>query len=171
MNCRRAAKVILRWGTTAAAVLIAGLWVGSGRWTCFAFQHYNYNMSSFVPLARGAIVSVGEVFFEFERWDNRLNSTPEWRFGLTPHNRWNSRDVAWNWNSSWCLRIQGSTIICSAPLWAPFLLAAAPASILWRGEIIARRRRRAGLCKKCGYSRDSLAPDAKCPECGTAGSR
>ncbi len=50
----------------------------------------------------------------------------------------------------------------------PFLLAAAPASFLWRAEIIARRRSRAGLCKNCGYSRDTLAPNTKCPECGTA---
>jgi hypothetical protein len=59
------------------------------------------------------------------------------------------------------------------PLWAPFLLTAAPAGFLWRGEIIARRRRRAvaqGKCGGCGYDRDGLARDAKCPECGAGGS-
>ena len=31
----------------------------------------------------------------------------------------------------------------------------------------AWRRRRAGQCVRCAYDRCGLAPDAKCPECGT----
>jgi hypothetical protein len=52
------------------------------------------------------------------------------------------------------------------PHWLPMLIAAgAPA--LWCGRSRRRRaRRRAGLCKACGY--DLRATPGRCPECGAA---
>jgi hypothetical protein len=79
-----------------------------------------------------------------------------------------NQPIWWYWGFDYERHKEGEEFY--VPLWAPFLLAAAPAGFLWRGEVIARRRRRTGLCKTCGYSRASLAPDAKCPECGAGGS-
>lgn len=52
------------------------------------------------------------------------------------------------------------------PLWVPAAAAFVGAGAGWRLEVLARRR--AGLCRHCGYSREGLAPGAVCPECGGA---
>lgn len=52
------------------------------------------------------------------------------------------------------------------PLWAPLLVVLLPAAIMWRGDLIVRRRRRAGLCASCGYDRRGLVGTTPCPECG-----
>jgi hypothetical protein len=57
--------------------------------------------------------------------------------------------------------------VISIPLWVPLLAAATPASLLWRSDIKAHRRK-PNVCWRCSYDRAGLAPDAKCPECGSA---
>ncbi|MHC4066867.1 MAG: hypothetical protein ACYSUI_20515 [Planctomycetota bacterium] len=56
-------------------------------------------------------------------------------------------------------------------LWAPFVLFAAwPAIALIcfvRGQLRRSRRRRKGLCLRCGYNLTGL-PEPRCPECGAA---
>ena len=52
------------------------------------------------------------------------------------------------------------------PLLAPILLATAGVTLLWRWDL--RSRRRAGHCPSCNYDHRGLAPNAPCPECGTA---
>ena len=53
------------------------------------------------------------------------------------------------------------------PVWvfaAPLALATA---LLWRSELAARRRARAGLCPTCHYDLAATPAGAPCPECGT----
>lgn len=66
-----------------------------------------------------------------------LRFLPRWRF--------------WSWDA-WSVAI---------PLWAPLGLAAGWTAWAWWP------RRVPGVCRKCGYARAGLGPDAPCPECGT----
>jgi hypothetical protein len=68
----------------------------------------------------------------------------------------------------------GSSILGCATPWL-LIVTALPAAVMWWPEIPAARRRsrlHAGLCPACGYDRRGLsAPDAPCPECGSAPAR
>lgn len=50
------------------------------------------------------------------------------------------------------------------PHWLPLVAFASP----WLAHALGvrARRRRAGLCAKCGYDRAGLGPEVPCPECG-----
>ncbi len=52
-------------------------------------------------------------------------------------------------------------------LWPPVILLAYPTLALIRGPVRRWRRRRKGLCAKCGYDLTGNVSGA-CPECGTA---
>ena len=54
------------------------------------------------------------------------------------------------------------------PLWFPTGAALLVTTVLWSRDTIKRRRRRAGLCLKCGYDLRGLDVTASCPECGAA---
>lgn len=51
------------------------------------------------------------------------------------------------------------------PHWLPLVLATSPWLYAW--FTFRSRRRRAGLCAKCGYDRQGLEAPTPCPECGT----
>jgi hypothetical protein len=53
------------------------------------------------------------------------------------------------------------------PLWIPVVLAGAAAGVL-RWTDSTERRRRAGLCIKCGDDRRGIDNRSPCPECGRA---
>ena len=50
------------------------------------------------------------------------------------------------------------------PLWMPLLAAGSATIILWRRDRRRRKRKKLGLCLKCGY--DLRASKDRCPECG-----
>jgi hypothetical protein len=50
------------------------------------------------------------------------------------------------------------------PYWFLALLTATPVVLKWRSLSRLRRRRRLGLCLRCGY--DLRASPQRCPECG-----
>lgn len=54
------------------------------------------------------------------------------------------------------------------PIWPVPLLVAVPTAYLWRRDLMASRRARAGACPSCGYNRLGLVPSAPCPECNAA---
>lgn len=56
------------------------------------------------------------------------------------------------------------------PLWMPLAGSLAITAAAWILGNRAARHARSGLCPACGYNRAGLAPDAKCPECGTGAS-
>lgn len=80
------------------------------------------------------------------------------------------------WPSSfrgfYCWTIDFSTAhrtwILGFPLWAPFaLFAFYPALAFIRGPLRRYRRRKRGLCLRCGYNLEGNVSGA-CPECGEA---
>jgi hypothetical protein len=53
------------------------------------------------------------------------------------------------------------------PFWMPLVIAAGTTGFMqWKDN--AARRRRLGLCTRCGYDRRGIAAGAPCPECGHA---
>lgn len=53
------------------------------------------------------------------------------------------------------------------PHWALIVVFGAPAAVRALGY--RARRRRAGMCARCGYDRAGLSDERACPECGTLG--
>jgi hypothetical protein len=60
------------------------------------------------------------------------------------------------------------------PLWLPIMCIGAVTGLVWRRDVVIRRRQSAiahNLCPKCNYDLAGIAADAKCPECGAVPSR
>lgn len=76
-------------------------------------------------------------------------------------------------------KAQIDAVIPLQPLWPGLLMNTAvflgTYALLLAGALapgtVRRLRRRRGLCPSCGYSREGLAGDSACPECGAAPSR
>ena len=143
-RCRDAAK----WTFTALAVLIAAAAIGT------LFGHVVW----LSPSDRyECVVGAGALTLQAE-W-LPINSGPL-GFWIGP----NSPGLRWQWSFEFARdRIGWRAVV---PLWAPFLLSAFGAGLLWRAEVCARRRAGAGHCTSCGYD---LAGNATgvCPECGS----
>jgi hypothetical protein len=71
----------------------------------------------------------------------------------------------WDWRhpSGWA---GTGPLMFAVPIWFIALLLWAPAAILLRSGILARRHALKGMCGKCNYNLAGLTPDAPCPECG-----
>ncbi len=81
------------------------------------------------------------------------------------HNGSDLFQIETNWRYLGFGYSNGSFIRISIPYWFPALLALAMPSFRLREFVRTRRRRRAGLCRQCGY--DLRATPDRCPECGT----
>ena len=101
------------------------------------------------------------------------NGTMGFYFRALPH-----ADIPWDVHTHWGFGIGryaklipgGGTYKSAevtAPLWGPFILFGAyPTVAFIRGPLRSWRRRRQGLCVKCGYNLTGLT-EPRCPECGT----
>ncbi len=159
----------VKWGGAVVCALLVVIWIGSG-W---------YFLRSGLVGRFGGEVNAGAFWvYESELEDlpflgwrgpsRRVDATGTafayhlaWKFESEQHVRTVSRAVGPHRQ----FLILATTRI---PLWAPFLLAAFVTTIVWRLDTLARRRAKLGACPKCSYSRTGLAPNAVCPECGTA---
>ena len=56
----------------------------------------------------------------------------------------------------------------SVPLWFPLLLSLILPAVWLRRFRSERRKKREGLCRRCGYDLRAHLPGQVCPECGTA---
>ncbi len=90
---------------------------------------------------------------------------------------WSVQPDVWQVN----LPVLGQTAFAMCPVWPGFalntLFYAALAWGLWLGgwqlplAIRRRRRRRKGLCVRCGYDRKGIGDGVVCPECGAKATR
>ena len=81
---------------------------------------------------------------------------PLWWINRQPGARWPERFP------SYSPEVTGFAI----PIWMVLVGSLVPAMIMWWPQVRGTFRKKKGLCS-CGYDRDGLAADAKCPECGT----
>ncbi len=139
----------MKWGGAVVSVLLLVVWVGSG------WRHMVWETPSkeWAAMGGGGLIGIGEGM--------RFSS----RSGV---GGWQAQDTAFaiRWWPDWDL--SGPSWHVFVPLWMPATLALAATAGAWRLDMLARRRARVGLCKKCGYDRAGLAPGSVCPECGTA---
>src|SRR5262245_48095145 len=159
---RRCSGCAARWGLSVAAALLLGALVISG-WEWVGFQSTgpvtspDYFVFGPGPMSNTAAIGCGMLVVELEL------SPLYWGNALFVHDR----VPAWSgW--AWWPRFQWANRRYMMPLWIPLVLTALPAGLLWRVEIGARRRGRAGKCTSCGYDRGGLGAGALCPECGAS---
>ena len=136
---------------TLTILSLLGLLLSVGLWgaSYFNFVYRSKPIESFFMLQRGSL---------------------GWRHQTTYSNK---RHV-WYWNGYRGLRTRFRLpaqytpgVLWWLPLWMPTV---ASAAVLWVCSPVAhhrrRKRKKLGLCLKCGY--DLRASKDRCPECGTA---
>ncbi len=143
-----------KWSATICALVIAGAWFTS-RWVwleCVINRSDGYAamvQSGRVWVYRRAASPFGSRPLAFSILTaSETDSIPEWRW------RFEARASPGGFSAgSWSVYV---------PLWALFVVAAAPTVLLWRKD----RPLPAGACVACGYDRSGLAARSACPECG-----
>jgi hypothetical protein len=160
---RRRFRIWAKWGFTIAAAVMVGVAVASGFAGCS-----RTGVSDDRSLVWAIGVAGGMV--EFDYIEDAPHVLPR---GAKP-GWWIERD-RWDWDylrlgrhSSWHLGIlwqrNATGFDAGVHILYPVLLTTIPAVFLWNKD---RRRFGPHQCKKCGYDRGGLDPNAKCPECGT----
>lgn len=138
MRCRSRRRRVLKWVGTTVCLLIAGVFILSGR-----FHVYRWFGVRSLAISSGNIRT--SYYTQFER------SGRTWRFHWSHSYRWPRRWSVYL-DSSWSVRL---------PLWLPFLAVAAPTAFLWWRD----RRIPPGHCTTCGYDLTGNV-SGRCPECG-----
>jgi hypothetical protein len=153
---RARARRVAEWAALAVCVLLAAAWVVSLRWAG-GLRESSVVASRTIFVSRGVACSIS--------YAGAIAGLPppgwfRYRLGAM------GEDVPpVEWWPRWS-RDERLTLL-SLPLWIPFLALALPTAWLFWSD---RRRARPGHCA-CGYDLTGLAPDAPCPECGTAAQR
>lgn len=152
----------LKWGTLAAALLVAGVWAGGRATRCYWSTSFVYDRSEVIGISGGVVVLWEDTRVVMPGFDidRAMLLVP----GPSPFKSRSDR-----WPRSWFpeVRVMGTHYgHVSLPYWLPILLfASISGGLFWRDRRAARRAR-VGMCPSCGYSRAGLALDAVCPECG-----
>ena len=159
---RRRARRAAKWGLLAASVLVAGVFVASLRWgvaATYCRGDRDEARAYCVEVNRGGILFLGSLPVMFEmRPRLHMYAQRSVPGGLT---RYAPEPASWpRWGPN------GGVTLGFLPLWLPFTIFTLPAATLFHRDRRLARRRRAGMCVKCGYDRRGLAPGAICPECG-----
>jgi hypothetical protein len=90
------------------------------------------------------------------------NRIDRWHWGLAGEDM--LPDARDGWNAGTLYMATSSMLWVGVSVVYPVLLTTIPAAFFWYKD---RRRFGPHQCKKCGYDRGGLDPNAKCPECGT----
>ncbi len=149
-----------RWGCTALAVLLAGIWGFSSRRSLLCISP-----ASTAGQYVACIVHGGILYLEFGQ-ERQPGGSRSWALSIET-NYPKGRSV---WIHEWLPGVVRDPTFwgLSAPLWIPFVVIVVASVWLWVRFLHRRTRVRAGLvCPECLYSRLGLAPSAPCPECGT----
>jgi hypothetical protein len=151
MRPRPKLRTFCRWMLTILVVALVVVWIGSGWYSVFCMDNVGFKY-----IFRKGLFSADSDIRDLTGnehtgldWAIRSNGS----FGLF-FGRWDWAYKDWR-------------ISITLPMWAPCVFLTIPTALMWRNEIIARRRK-PGTCFKCGYDRSGLAASSNCPECGTA---
>ena len=163
---------------TVLVVLLAGsvvVWVRS----YYATDAWSYRHSKSLPDGRVSVRMVeawsgkGSLVLRCERWQFYSHREPMGRaFKWYRHSRFDAfqglaehEPVKLPLGFGYARDFAGPPIVAIiVPFWAIVLALALPAGWLGRRTYVQSRRRRLGLCARCGY--DLRASEGKCPECG-----
>ena len=154
-------------------LLSVGLW-GVSYWDLMYFRRTARPAVGFPPVPfpppfsvspTGVLLSEGQPLYEYSGYFLSHGGLGTWSYlgtkGRAPKPGW--RRTRFSWRTDWLPKSDGGIAV---PLWIPTVLFAL---ILWFSSVPFHRRRkrkRLGLCIKCGY--DLRGSKGRCPECGTS---
>lgn len=150
MRPRPKIRKTVKWGGAAASVLLAVVWVGSGRIKACGWS----------PIPPGAAIAIwrGQAICEVSHSEAVAYLDPcRWHLA--------SDRNGLQWGFDLVLR-DGDTAV-AVPLWMPLVIVLAATAFAWMQD---RHSALFDACTKCGYDRAGIAARTACPECGSPSS-